>query len=53
MDEPVFEPIEYKVKKKGGILKMTAELLEDTAAKHHGIQSTNGLPKRQRRPAMR
>lgn len=32
MDEPVFEPIEYKVKKKGGILKMTAELLEDTAA---------------------
>ena len=31
MDEPVFEPIEYKVKKKGGILKMTAELLEDTA----------------------
>lgn len=32
MDEPVFEQIEYKVKKKGGILKMTAELLEDTAA---------------------
>lgn len=32
MDEPVFVPIEYKVKKKGGILKMTAELLEDTAA---------------------
>ena len=32
MDEPVFEPIEYKIKKKGGILKMTAELLEDTAA---------------------
>lgn len=31
MDEPVFEPIEYKIKKKGGILKMTAELLEDTA----------------------
>lgn len=32
MDEPHFEPIEYKVKKKGGILKMTEELLEDTAA---------------------
>lgn len=32
MDEPVFEQIEYKIKKKGGILKMTAELLEDTAA---------------------
>ena len=32
MDEPKFLPIEYKVKKKGGILKMTAELLEDTAA---------------------
>lgn len=32
MDEPVFKPIEYKIKKKGGILKMTAELLEDTAA---------------------
>ena len=32
MDEPEFLPIEYKVKKKGGILKMTAELLEDTAA---------------------
>ncbi len=31
MDEPVFEQIEYKIKKKGGILKMTAELLEDTA----------------------
>ena len=31
MDEPEFLPIEYKVKKKGGILKMTAELLEDTA----------------------
>lgn len=31
MDEPHFEPIEYKIKKKGGILKMTAELLEDTA----------------------
>lgn len=32
MDEPHFEQVEYKVKKKGGILKMTAELLEDTAA---------------------
>lgn len=32
MDEPEFLPIEYKVKKKGGILKMTAELLEDKAA---------------------
>ena len=32
VDEPEFLPIEYKVKKKGGILKMTAELLEDTAA---------------------
>lgn len=32
MDEPEFLPIEYKVKKKGGILKMTAELLEDTAS---------------------
>ena len=31
MDEPVFKLIEYKIKKKGGILKMTAELLEDTA----------------------
>lgn len=31
MDDPEFLPIEYKVKKKGGILKMTAELLEDTA----------------------
>lgn len=31
MDEPKFRQIEYKVKKKGGILKMTAELLEDTA----------------------
>ena len=30
MDEPKFEPIEYKIKKKGGILKMTRELLEDT-----------------------
>lgn len=32
MDEPKFKPIEYKIKKKGGILKMTAELLEDTAS---------------------
>ena len=32
MDEPQFKPVEYKIKKKGGILKMTAELLEDTAA---------------------
>ncbi len=31
MDEPEFRQIDYKVKKKGGILKMTAELLEDTA----------------------
>nr|DAZ43924.1 MAG TPA: major capsid protein [Caudoviricetes sp.] len=31
VDEPEFRQIEYKVKKKGGILKMTAELLEDTA----------------------
>lgn len=31
MDEPKFKLIEYKIKKKGGILKMTAELLEDTA----------------------
>lgn len=31
-EEPRFEPIEYKIKKKGGILKLTAELLEDTAA---------------------
>lgn len=31
MDEPNFRQIEYKIKKKGGILKMTAELLEDTA----------------------
>jgi len=28
---PQFEKIEYKVKKKGGILKVTYELLEDTA----------------------
>ena len=32
MDEPEFLPIEYKVKKKGGILKTTRELLQDTAA---------------------
>lgn len=32
MDEPVFESIEYKIKKKGGVLRMTRELLEDTAA---------------------
>ena len=32
MDEPTFVQIEYKIKKKGGILKMTAELLEDTAS---------------------
>ena len=32
MDEPTFVQVEYKIKKKGGILKMTAELLEDTAA---------------------
>lgn len=32
VEEPRFEPIEYKIKKKGGILKLTAELLEDTAA---------------------
>ncbi|MBR1390911.1 MAG: phage major capsid protein [Lachnospiraceae bacterium] len=31
MDEPKFKTIEYKVKKKGGILKVTAELLEDSA----------------------
>ena len=31
MDEPKFKTIEYKVKKKGGILKVTAELFEDTA----------------------
>ena len=30
MDEPKFRQIEYKIKKKGGILKMTRELLEDT-----------------------
>lgn len=32
MDEPEFKQINYKIKKKGGILKITAELLEDTAA---------------------
>lgn len=32
MDEPKFRQIEYKIKKKGGILKITAELFEDTAA---------------------
>ena len=31
MDEPVFRQIGYRIKKKGGILKMTAELFEDTA----------------------
>lgn len=31
MDEPVFKQIKYAIKKKGGILKMTAELFEDTA----------------------
>lgn len=31
MDEPTFKPVKYAIKKKGGILKMTAELLEDTA----------------------
>lgn len=31
MDDPEFRKIEYKVKKKGGILKITAELFEDTA----------------------
>lgn len=31
MDEPVFKQIKYTIKKKGGILKMTAELFEDTA----------------------
>ncbi len=30
-DEPKFEKVEYKVKKKGGILKVTRELLEDAA----------------------
>ena len=32
MDEPTFVQIKYEIKKKGGILKMTAELLEDTAS---------------------
>lgn len=32
LDEPKFKQINYKIKKKGGILKITAELLEDTAA---------------------
>lgn len=31
MSEPKFKQITYTIKKKGGILKMTAELLEDTA----------------------
>lgn len=31
MDDPVFEQIRYEIKKKGGILKLTAELFEDTA----------------------
>lgn len=31
MDDPVFKQIKYAIKKKGGILKMTAELFEDTA----------------------
>lgn len=31
MDEPSFRQVEYKVKKKGGILKITQELFEDTA----------------------
>ena len=32
MDEPSFRPIKYYIKKKGGILKVTKELFEDTAA---------------------
>lgn len=32
MDEPVFKKIKYEIKKKGGILKATKELFEDTAA---------------------
>lgn len=32
MDEPKYKQIKYAIKKKGGILKITAELLEDTAA---------------------
>lgn len=31
MDEPQFKKIAYAIKKKGGILKITAELFEDTA----------------------
>lgn len=31
MDEPKFKKIAYAIKKKGGILKVTAELFEDTA----------------------
>ena len=31
MDEPHFVPVKYSIKKKGGILKITAELFEDTA----------------------
>lgn len=31
MDEPKYKQIKYAIKKKGGILKITAELLEDTA----------------------
>ncbi len=31
MDEPEFVLLEYKVKKKGGILKVTKEIFEDTA----------------------
>lgn len=31
VDTPKFETIDYKVKKKGGILKVTRELLQDTA----------------------
>lgn len=32
MDEPTFKKVSYAIKKKGGILKITAELFEDTAA---------------------
>lgn len=32
MDEPKFKQIKYAIKKKGGILKITAELFEDTAS---------------------
>lgn len=32
MDEPSFRQIKYYIKKKGGILKVTKELFEDTAA---------------------